>query len=186
MLVCAAGGHVSAHRLDEYLQLFDFPSPNLSAEKRFATNVPLQRLFLMNSDFVQQQAEKLARVLEAEPGNAARITKAYRTLFGREPKPDELSAGLEYLSAEPLRTYEERRKKDEEKKADDLKKGANAGGKPDEAKKDEKPGMGEGMMAGVTKPGGGSDDDKKKMLPVTPLGRYLKVLLSSNEFLFVD
>ena len=44
------------------------------------------------------------------------------------------------------------------------------------------------MMAGVTGPGGsaGSEDDKKKMLPVTPLGRYLKVLLSSSEFLFVD
>jgi len=28
--------------------------------------------------------------------------------------------------------------------------------------------------------------DKKEMLPVTPLGRYLKVLLSSSEFLFVD
>ena len=42
------------------------------------------------------------------------------------------------------------------------------------------------MMAGVTKPAGGSEDDKKKMLPVTPLGRYLKVLLSSSEFLFVD
>ena len=46
--------------------------------------------------------------------------------------------------------------------------------------------MGQGMMAGVTKPGGGADDDKKKMLPVTPLGRYLKVLMSSSEFLFVD
>ena len=42
-------------------------------------------------------------------------------------------------------------------------------------------------MAGVMKPGGGgSEDDKKKMLPVTPLGRYLKVLMSSSEFLFVD
>src|SRR5262249_40087622 len=28
-------GKVSRYRLDDYLQLFDFPSPNLSAEKRF-------------------------------------------------------------------------------------------------------------------------------------------------------
>ncbi len=54
-------GKVSRYKLDEYLQLFDFPSPNLSAEKRFTTNVPLQRLFFMNSDFMQQQGELLAR-----------------------------------------------------------------------------------------------------------------------------
>jgi hypothetical protein len=47
--------------------------------------------------------------------------------------------------------------------------------------------MGGGMMAGVIGPGGAAaGDEKKKMLPVTPLGRYLKVLLSSSEFLFVD
>src|SRR5205085_10076351 len=28
-------GKVSRYRLDDYLQLFDFPSPNLSAERRF-------------------------------------------------------------------------------------------------------------------------------------------------------
>jgi hypothetical protein len=175
-------GKVSRYRLDQFLQLFDFPAPTISAEARFSTNVPLQRLFLMNSDFMQQQAEKLARLLEPEADNAARITRAYRTLFGRDPKPEELTAGLEYLSAEPLRAYEERRLKALEKA-----KTGDASKEPaKDAKKDEKPQMGEGMMAGVIKPGGGADDDKKKLLPVTPLGRYLKVLLSSNEFLFID
>jgi cytochrome c553/mono/diheme cytochrome c family protein len=173
-------GKVSRYRLDQFLQLFDFPAATISAEQRFSTNVPLQRLFLMNSDFVQQQAEKLARRIEGEADNTARVTKAYRILFGRDPRPEELSAGLEYLAAEPLRAYEERRKAeaaktDEEKKKDTKK-----------ARETKEPAMGEGMMAGVTKPGGGSEDDKKKMLPVTPLGRYLKVLLSSSEFLFVD
>jgi hypothetical protein len=60
-------GKVSRYRLDEYLQLFDFPSPSMSSEKRFATNVPLQRLFFMNSDFMQQQAELLARRVATEP-----------------------------------------------------------------------------------------------------------------------
>ena len=40
-------------------------------------------------------------------------------------------------------------------------------------------------MAGVIGPGE-KEDEKKKLLPVTPLGRYLKVLLSSSEFLFID
>ena len=49
-------------------------------------------------------------------------------------------------------------------------------------------GNGFGMMAGVMSPSGSgaTDEDKKKMLPVTALGRYLKILLSSNEFLFID
>ena len=41
-----------------------------------------------------------------------------------------------------------------------------------------------GMMAGVM-PGPGGDAPGKESLPVTVFGRYVKVLLSSNEFLFV-
>ena len=61
-------GKVSRYKLDEYLQLFDFPSPSISAEKRFVTTVPLQRLFLMNSDFMQVEAEELAKRVANETG----------------------------------------------------------------------------------------------------------------------
>jgi hypothetical protein len=44
---------------------------------------------------------------------------------------------------------------------------------------------GEGMMAGVVPPRPGAEPPKKP-LPVTPLGRYIKILLSSSEFLFID
>jgi len=94
-----------------------------------------------------------------------------------------LTAGLDYLAAEPLRTYEERKAADEKKQKEKAKDATDPAKAP---KKDEKPAMGEGMMAGVTKPGGGPEDEKTKMLAVTPLGRYLKVLMSSSEFLFVD
>lgn len=46
-----------------FLQTFDFPSPSLSAERRFATNVPLQSLYFMNSPFVLRQADALVRRL---------------------------------------------------------------------------------------------------------------------------
>ena len=49
-----------------FLQTFDFPSPSLSAERRFATNVPLQSLYFMNSPFVLRQAEALVRRLAEE------------------------------------------------------------------------------------------------------------------------
>lgn len=56
-----------------FLQTFDFPSPSLSAERRFATNVPLQSLYFLNSPFVLRQAQALVRRLadsSAAPGVA--------------------------------------------------------------------------------------------------------------------
>ena len=71
-------GRVSRYKLDEFLQLFDFPSPSQTAEQRFSTNVPLQRLFFMNSDFMQQHAERLAETRGRRADDAARIEKVYR------------------------------------------------------------------------------------------------------------
>src|SRR6266853_1319909 len=71
--------------------------PSMSSEKRFATNVPLQRLFFMNSDFMQQQAELLARRVAAAADTAARIRNAYSLVLGRAPTDAELNAGVEYL-----------------------------------------------------------------------------------------
>ncbi len=59
--------------------VFDFPPPNISAEKRFTTTVPLQRLFLMNSDFVQLEAEKLYTRAAAEPDRPRANPQTLRT-----------------------------------------------------------------------------------------------------------
>jgi hypothetical protein len=187
-------GKVSRYKLDEYLQLFDFPSPNLSAEKRFTTTVPLQRLFFMNSDFMQQQGELLARrvraadVSTAESTTVSRIQAAYRLIFGRAATDAEVRAGVQYLSTEPMTSYDERKAAAEKEKEKDKKDGKKAA-KDDEAADDGKPKeaetVGDGMMAGVI-PGAAKKDDEKKLLPVTPWGRYMKILLSSSEFLFVS
>ena len=177
-------GKVSRYNLDDYLQLFDFPSPNLSAERRFTTTVPLQRLFFMNSDFMQQQGELIARRVAPEADNTARIKKAYRLIFGRAASDAEVRAGLAFLTTEPVKEYEERKNSDKDTKdtraAKDTKKDP---GSDDESDKSET--VGEGMMAGVI-PGAAKKDDSKKMLPATVWGRYVKILLSSSEFLFVD
>ncbi len=187
-------GQVSRYRLDEYLALFDFPAPNATSESRFTTQVPLQRLFLMNSDFMQQQAELLAKRVAGETGDEARLKKLYRLIFAREASADELRAGLAYLAAEPMKEYEERKlereKSEAEAAADPIKTKLVAAAKAEAAKQDaeadgDMPAQPEppGMLAGL-KP----DDSKKKKqdpLPTTILGRYAKVLLSSHEFLFV-
>ena len=185
-------GKVSRYKLDDFLQLFDFPSPNISAEQRYTTNVPLQRLFFMNSDFVQQQAELLVKRIEAEPNQTARIQKAYRLVFGRAATPEEIRLGLDYIRNEPMKEYEERKKAEEEKEKKKAEKKemsdkqveANAQGAvadmPDTVGMDPN-----GMMAGVV-PGSGKSDEKKPLLPVTPWGRYVKILLSSTEFIFIN
>ncbi|HWE50255.1 MAG TPA: DUF1549 domain-containing protein [Bryobacteraceae bacterium] len=107
-------GKVSRYKLDAYLQLFDFPSPAISAEKRFTTTVPLQRLFLMNSDFVQIESEALAKRVATEADNRARIRKLYSLVYGREPNEQEVAAGIAYLHSEPLKEYEEIKNKAKE------------------------------------------------------------------------
>ncbi len=105
-------GKVSRYKLDAYLQLFDFPPPNISAEKRFTTTVPLQRLFLMNSDFVQMEAEELAKRVAAEPDNRARIKQdVQHRLRPRSERSRKSSSALDYLHTEPMKEYEENKNK---------------------------------------------------------------------------
>ena len=143
-------GKVSRYKLDQFLQLFDFPAATISAEQRFSTNVPLQRLFFMNSEFMQQQAERLAQKVQDEPDNRARVRKAYRLVFARDPNDAELTMALEYLAAEPLRAYEERKLAAEAEKKEKEKDPKKAAAKPPAEKPEGD--AGEGMMAGVLPP----------------------------------
>jgi cytochrome c553 len=124
---------VSRFRLDNYLQVFDFPNPSFTAEQRFSTNVPLQRLYFMNNDFVYAQAGKLAERVYAQPDETARITEAYRLLYGRAPTAKEIELGLQFLKTT------------------------------------------------LEKPGNTVNGE-----PVTAWRQYARVLLSANEFEFVE
>ncbi len=200
-------GKVSRYKLDEYLQLFDFPSPNLSAEKRFVTTVPLQRLFLMNSDFMQVEAEELAKRVANEPTSRARIRKLHQIAYGREATEEEVALGLEYVKAEPMLEYEEGKKKAPAEGGPGMRRGRGGPGGPGgqapgqaEGAKPEMPevaeaaaapegGMGMGMMGGMGGPGGrrpGGPAAAEVKYEPTVWGRYAKVLLSSSEFLFIN
>jgi mono/diheme cytochrome c family protein len=93
-------GEISRHKLDEKLALFDFPNPGHSSEHRETTNVPLQRLFFLNSDIILSNAGFLADRLKQEAGadERERIRRAYLLLYGRPATPAELDTGLRYLS----------------------------------------------------------------------------------------
>ena len=174
-------GKVSRYKLDEYLQLFDFPSPSQSAEKRFSTTVPLQRLFFMNSDFMQQYSETLSARTAAAVSTRDRIQSCYKFVFGRAATDDEIRAAETYLAAEPMRQYQERKVAAADPAVE---KAAKEAATAAAATDGDEPESG-GMMAGVT-PGAKKADAAEKLLPVTVWGRYVKVLLSSTEFLFVN
>jgi len=82
-------GFVSRKKLDPYLALFDFPVPNATSEARNETNVPLQRLFLMNSPFVLAESKVLAK--------DATIESLYERLLQRRPTTAEMQLGRRFL-----------------------------------------------------------------------------------------
>jgi cytochrome c553 len=192
-------GKISRYKLDAYLQLFDFPPPNMSAEKRFTTTVPLQRLFLMNSDFVQLESEALAKRVAPEPDNRARIRKIYSLTYGRSPSEQEIQIGLGYLHSEPAKEYEEDKNKPKDETKDKSDKAASEaaadappaeGETPTEGEAAAAPdaAMGMGMMAGMYGPGHKGQPPPKAEVKYEPSvwGRYAKVLLSSTEFIFIN
>ena len=82
---------VSRHKMDDVLASFDFPDPNIHAERRSVTTTPLQQLFVLNSVFLQTQGALLAERIanEAGPALERRVRLAHLLLFAREPTADE-------------------------------------------------------------------------------------------------
>ncbi len=91
---------VSRHELNPVLRLFDFPDPNLTSERRSLTTVPMQQLFVLNSDFMVNQARALAARVQQEnlPDEDARIDRLYRWVFGRAAGERERSLGRNFVT----------------------------------------------------------------------------------------
>jgi hypothetical protein len=94
-------GAVSRHNLDPLLRLFDFPDPNLTSDQRPVTIIPLQQLFVLNSEFMVRQAKALAARVQAGPetDDAGRIRRAFLLAYGRPPSERELQLGTQFLAA---------------------------------------------------------------------------------------
>jgi hypothetical protein len=94
---------VSRLSLHPLLALFDFPDPNLHADRRVETTTPLQKLFVMNSPFMIRQAEAFSQRVNDETGgvsaetDVAFVQRAYSVLYGRPPLEAELQLGVAYL-----------------------------------------------------------------------------------------
>ena len=92
---------------DSVFGAFDCPDASQVVPKRSRSTTPLQALNLLNSRFVNQQAELLAERLKREGGARvqAQVQLAYRLCFGRTAKPGEMSDALSFIAAEGLNQF---------------------------------------------------------------------------------
>ena len=72
--------------LPEMLRLFDFAEPSIIVGRRDVTTVPAQALFLLNSPFVLEQSDHMARrILASADDDAGRVARAYGLTLSRPP-----------------------------------------------------------------------------------------------------
>ena len=90
---------ISRLKLADQLMQFDYPDANVHAEQRSNTTTPMQKLFMLNSPFMQRQAVAFAARLQTDAGDdATRITKACRMLYAREPDDAERTLAKDFLA----------------------------------------------------------------------------------------
>jgi hypothetical protein len=90
--------------LNKLLAMFDYPDPNVHADSRVETTTPLQKMFVLNSPFMVEQASSLAGRLRADVPDSAlaanyqRVDLAYRLLFGRPATDEEMKLGVSFVA----------------------------------------------------------------------------------------
>jgi mono/diheme cytochrome c family protein len=88
--------HKTRMQADDTFGAFDCPDAGQVAPRRTASTTPLQALNLLNAPFLLQQAGFLADRVEKESGTdtPARVTRAFRLAFQRDPSAAELAAAV--------------------------------------------------------------------------------------------
>ncbi len=91
--------HVKRSLLTPLLTAFDFPDPDLTCEDRFATLQPGQALSLLNSDFIHEQAKRLAQAIGASDATNDQIVRAtVRAVLSREATEAEIRDGASLIA----------------------------------------------------------------------------------------
>lgn len=86
--------------LPTLLNLFDFGDATTVNGKRTLTNIAPQTLFLMNSEFVFENAQLVAQELVGMPtvSDSRRVEEAYLRILDRKPDNGEVESALKYVS----------------------------------------------------------------------------------------
>ena len=94
-------GHVSRVFPNNFQSIFDLPIATLSAERRYTTNVPPQRLFFLNNEFVHKNADQLAERVKNAGDERAQVRQAFIIAYQRPPTADELSLAVDLMHTHP-------------------------------------------------------------------------------------
>jgi len=82
----------------EVLEAFDVANPNVVSGRRSETTLPTQALYLMNSPFVNAEAERAGeRISRNGVTDAERVRLAYRLALGREPSAVEADVVMKFI-----------------------------------------------------------------------------------------
>jgi hypothetical protein len=90
---------------DKMFTAFDFPDCGQVRAKRPISTTPLQALNLLNSNFIQEQADRLAdRVIKESTGDdiEAQVRRSFQLVFSRDQDEEELAACIEVLKEADL------------------------------------------------------------------------------------
>ncbi len=161
--------------LDAFVN-FDFANPDMVNGVRHETSVPQQALFLMNSPVVIEQAKKLVAEDKflACTNSEDKIEFLYGRIYQRQPKPEEIQLGLDFIaqtplpessSAKPTATAVASRPKTPQERRQELQQERRA------------------ERLGINRP---NNVQQKKRAPLTTWQEYAHALLQANEFSFVN
>jgi hypothetical protein len=90
------------------LETFDVASPDTPTAARTTTTIAPQALVLLNSTFIEEQADACARriMAETEANVPANIERLFQLALSRNPTPREMQVGTDYLHRfEPAETH---------------------------------------------------------------------------------
>ncbi len=92
-------------KVDRYDQpsvpaMFDFANPGSHSPQRFNTTVPQQALFLMNSPFMRERADAVAKAtpIKGTALDSEAIRAVYHRILARDPKPDEVELAQRFAA----------------------------------------------------------------------------------------
>ncbi|MCC7420540.1 MAG: PSD1 domain-containing protein [Planctomycetaceae bacterium] len=96
---------VSRQKPADLYRLFDVPDAKRHSELRLPTTTPLQQLYLLNSSFLQQQSDAVAREVLAEGVSdpVAVVRELFRRILLREPTAEELEESFRLVLREDAR-----------------------------------------------------------------------------------
>ncbi len=105
-------GFIDRQNLPGHFRTFDFANPDAHSPQRFATTVPQQALYFMNSSFIFVQSSAIVERPEFKslPDSKSKIYWLYSLIFQRIPSHEELADSIGFVgvaNADPIVVWRE-------------------------------------------------------------------------------